>query len=70
MLEMSVDLGGGYISVITLEKFHRAVHLRVIFSTVFIYNKKVYQKVPYSLLLGLMRQSLPRPEPLMADVSI
>lgn len=40
------------------------------FSTVFIFNLKVYQKVPYSLLLGLMRQSLPKPEALMANVSV
>ena len=47
VLERSVDLGGGYVSVITFEKFHQAVHLRVIFSGVFTHNK-VYQKVPVS----------------------
>lgn len=40
------------------------------FSTVFIFNEKVYQKAPYSLLLHLMRQSVPKPEWLMADVSV
>ena len=47
MLERSVDLGSSYISVITFEKFHQAVLLRVIFSSVFTYNK-VYQKFPVS----------------------
>lgn len=47
VLEGSVDLGGGYISVITFENFHQSVHLRVMFSSVFTYNK-VYQKFPVS----------------------
>lgn len=42
---VDVKLGGGYLRAIT-EKFHGAVHLRFKFSTVFIFNKKVYQKVP------------------------
>ena len=64
-----VLLGGGYPSVVT-EKFHGAVCLRFMFSTVFIFNKKVYPEVLYNLPLCLMRQSLCKPEPLMADISI